>query len=89
LKERKTGRKEEGYTCSRREKIKEAITGGRPETIQEVGGRRGYKSRENQGGHQRGGPRQYKRWEVEAVIKVEKNQGGHQRGEAPDNTGGR
>jgi hypothetical protein len=62
-------RRAEAKAIIKVERIKEAIGGGRPETIQKVGVRRGYKSRENQGGHHRGGPRQYKRWEVEAVIK--------------------
>ena len=62
-------RRAEAKAIIKVERIKEAIGGGRPDTIQKVGVRRGYKSRENQGGHHRGGPRQYKRWEVEAVIK--------------------
>ena len=36
-----------------------------------------------------GDPRQYKRAEVEAVIKVKINQGGHRREEPRYNTGGR
>ena len=46
------------------------LSGERPETIQELEGRGGYQSREQSGRpSQGGGLRQYKRWEVEAVIK--------------------
>ena len=48
------------------------LSGERPETIQELEGRGGYQSRGQSGRQsQGGGLRQYKRWEVEAVIKVE------------------